>query len=66
MVKVKPAEGRKVRDPKSLEFIPADKPTEVNENDKFWAKRIACGDVVVEAGKESGKDAGAKEARKSN
>jgi hypothetical protein len=49
-MKVKPAKPElKVRDPKSMEFIPADGSFEVRagEHPTYWARRIQSGDVVV-------------------
>jgi hypothetical protein len=44
-VKVKPAEGRAVRDPRSYALLPPEG-REVNERDTFWARRLRDGDVV--------------------
>ena len=44
-MKVKPAEGLKIRDPLSKNFIP-DEGKEVPEN-TYWVRRVAYGDVVV-------------------
>jgi hypothetical protein len=46
MIKVKPATGLKIRDPKTLKVIPA-AGFVVKEMTTYWARRIACGDVVV-------------------
>lgn len=44
-MKVKPAEGRAVRDPRSYALLPAEG-KEVNERDMYWARRLRDGDVV--------------------
>lgn len=44
-MKVKPAEGRAVRDPRSYALLPPEG-REVNERDTFWARRLRDGDVV--------------------
>jgi hypothetical protein len=45
---VKPVDDRKVRDPHSMLHIPASG-ANVPDNDPFWHRRIAEGDVVVVA-----------------
>lgn len=44
---IKPAEGLKVRDPKTKRHIPNDGSFEVREDESYWARRIMAGDVVV-------------------
>jgi len=55
-MKVKPVEGRAVRDPLSLALLP-DEGREVSDDDPFWLRRVRDGDVTVE-----GKEAPAREA----
>lgn len=43
---VKPAPGRKVRDPQSKQHIP-ETGVDVSESDTYWARRLLDGDVVV-------------------
>lgn len=43
---VKPAEGRKVRDPVSRLHIP-EAGVEVSDVDTYWARRLRSGDVVL-------------------
>lgn len=45
MIKVKPAEGRNVRDPHTMQLVPPEG-RDVNERDVFWARRLRDGDVV--------------------
>ena len=49
-MKVIPAQGRVVRDPRSMMLLPEDG-REVPDGDPFWARRIRDGDVTV-AGQE--------------
>jgi hypothetical protein len=47
LIKVKPASpALKVRNPKTMKFIAADKPTEV-EHSTYWERRIQDKDVVI-------------------
>jgi hypothetical protein len=43
-MKVKPAEGRQVRDPSTMQLLPAEG-REVPDN-QFWRRRLRDGDVV--------------------
>lgn len=45
MVKVKPKQGLKIRNPKNMEFLP-EHGCKV-EMSTYWARRIQCGDVVL-------------------
>ena len=45
-MKVYPVAGGRVRDPRTLAIIPADG-YEVPDNDFYWLRRIAHGDVTV-------------------
>lgn len=45
-MRIKPADGLKVRDPETKELIPADG-VEVSEYDLYWAARLRDGDVVL-------------------
>jgi uncharacterized membrane protein len=45
-MKVKPAEGRTVRDPESMELLPPEGGI-VRDNDPFWTRRVRDGDVEV-------------------
>lgn len=44
---VKPAEGRAVRDPRSMRLLP-EEGAEVPDGDLFWQRRVRDGDVVVD------------------
>jgi hypothetical protein len=48
-MRVKPAEGRAVRDPETMQLLP-DEGAVVRDNDPFWTRRVLDGDVVVEGG----------------
>jgi Protein of unknown function (DUF2635) len=45
-MKVKPAAGLKIRDPKSLKVIPS-QGFEIKTMTTYWARRIECKDVFV-------------------
>jgi hypothetical protein len=45
-MKVKPAEGRMVRDPRSMQLVPPEG-REVSDRDPFWRRRLRDGDVVL-------------------
>jgi hypothetical protein len=45
-MKVKPAEGRAVRDPRTMNLLP-DEGAEVSDRDVFWRRRLRDGDVVL-------------------
>jgi len=45
MIKVKPAEGLRVRDPLTHQVLPIEG-AEVTDNN-FWRRRLAAGDVVL-------------------
>lgn len=47
MLNVKPAPGRKVRDPITKRHLPADRFTAVPAN-TYWTRRVQAGDVVQE------------------
>jgi hypothetical protein len=47
-MKVKPAPGVKVRDPRTLKFIP-EAGIELKEMSTYWVRRIECQDVIVVA-----------------
>lgn len=47
-MKVTPAEGRAVRDPRNMQLLP-DEGREVPDGDQFWVRRVRDGDVTVEA-----------------
>ena len=47
-MRVKPAEGRQVRDPVTKQLLPA-AGRDVPDN-QFWRRRLRDGDVVVETG----------------
>ena len=51
-MKVKPVEGRAVRDPLSLALLP-DEGREVSDDDPFWLRRVRDGDVTVEGAQEA-------------
>jgi Protein of unknown function (DUF2635) len=44
-MRVKPAPGRAVRDPRTMTLLPEDG-RDVNERDPFWARRLRDEDVV--------------------
>ena len=44
-MRVKPAPGLKVRDPKSMKFIP-EEGIELKELNTYWVRRIQDGDVL--------------------
>ena len=46
-MKVKPAEGRAVRDPRSMALL-SEEGREVPDDDTFWQRRVRDGDVTVE------------------
>jgi len=46
-MKVKPAEGRAVRDPRSMALL-SEEGREVPDGDTFWQRRVRDGDVTVE------------------
>lgn len=46
-MRVKPAEGRAVRDPYTMALLPEDG-REVADGDLFWVRRVRDGDVVVD------------------
>lgn len=46
-MRVKPAPGMTVRDPRTMAVLP-EEGREVSDDDLFWARRIRDGDVVVE------------------
>jgi hypothetical protein len=46
-MKVIPAEGRAVRDPRSMMLLPAEG-RDVPDDDPFWVRRVRDGDVTVE------------------
>lgn len=46
-MRIIPAPGRAVRDPKSMQMLPPEG-REVPDNDSFWARRVRDGDVTVE------------------
>ena len=45
-MKVIPAPGRSVRDPKNMQLLP-DEGREVPDGDAFWTRRLRDGDVTV-------------------
>jgi hypothetical protein len=45
-MKVKPAEGRAVRDPRTMRLLP-EEGGEVSDSDPFWRRRLRDGDVVL-------------------
>jgi hypothetical protein len=45
-MKVKPAPGRAVRDPVTMELLP-DEGATVRDDDPFWTRRVLDGDVEV-------------------
>lgn len=45
-IRIRAAEGRLVRDPKTMRPIPDDG-IDVADTDVFWYRRIAAGDVVI-------------------
>jgi hypothetical protein len=47
-MKVKPAEGRAVRDPRNMALLSAEG-REVPDGDPFWVRRVRDGDVVVQS-----------------
>lgn len=50
-MKVKPAQGLKVRDPRTMNFIPAEGfELREGENTTYWTRRIKTGDVLVVEG----------------
>lgn len=55
-MRVKPATGRAVRDPKTLILLPEDG-REVPDNDLFWQRRVRDGDVTVETRQEARQEA---------
>ena len=46
-MRVKPAEGRAVRDPRTMTLL-TDEGREVPDRDPFWVRRVRDGDVTVE------------------
>lgn len=61
-MKVKPAQGRAVRDPHSMALLPAEG-RDVPDRDPFWRRRLRDGDVVrVEDAPSQAAPAPAKEA----
>jgi hypothetical protein len=44
-MRVKPAAGRKVRDPKTMKFIP-EEGIELKQLSTYWTKRLQDGDVL--------------------
>ena len=46
-MKVVPAPGRAVRDPRSMILLPPEG-RDVPDNDPFWVRRVRDGDVTVE------------------
>lgn len=46
-MKVIPAEGRAVRDPRSMILLPPEG-RDVPDDDPFWVRRVRDGDVTVE------------------
>jgi len=50
-MKIYPVEGRLVKDPATGKEIVNPEGTEVPENDNFWLRRLADGDVSVKPGK---------------
>ena len=48
-MRVKPAPGRAVRDPRTMMLLSEDG-RDVNERDPFWARRLRDADVVEDAG----------------
>ena len=51
-MKVIPAPGRSVRDPRSMQLLPAEG-RDVPDSDPFWVRRLRDGDVTI-AGAERG------------
>jgi Protein of unknown function (DUF2635) len=47
-MKVRPAPGRAVRDPRSMILLP-DEGRDVPDDDPFWNRRVRDGDVTVDA-----------------
>jgi Protein of unknown function (DUF2635) len=47
MIKVLPAEGKKIRDPVTHLYVDATDGLEVNEKDLYWYRRLRDGDVVA-------------------
>lgn len=62
-MKIIPVAGREIRDPESLQLLPAEG-REVPDGDLFWTRRILDGDVTVEGAEpqQQDKPAPAKEA----
>ncbi|WP_409705614.1 DUF2635 domain-containing protein [Limnobacter sp.] len=56
MMKIYPVEGRLVRDPVTGRDVTG--PTEVPEDDSFWIRRLADGDVTDVAPKTKASDGG--------
>ena len=52
-MRVKPAEGRAVRDPRTMVLL-TDEGREVPDGDPFWARRVRDGDVTVEDAQAAG------------
>lgn len=46
-MRVKPAPGRTVRDPRSM-IVLSDEGREVPDHDVYWQRRVRDGDVIVE------------------
>lgn len=46
-MKVTPAPGRAVRDPRNKQLLP-ERGREVPDHDPFWVRRVRDGDVIVE------------------
>jgi hypothetical protein len=46
-MRVTPAPGRAVRDPRSMMLLPAEG-RDVSDSDPFWVRRVRDGDVIVE------------------
>lgn len=44
---IKPSPGLVLRDPVTKQLLPADTPTEVPDDDPFYARRVRDGDVLV-------------------
>jgi hypothetical protein len=58
---VKPADGKKVKDPATMQFIPDEGKTV--DNISYWHRRAKDGDVVISLPKKTAKPVSDKEAK---
>lgn len=63
ILKIRPAQGKRIRDPRNAQVLPADRDSNVVAG-SYWTRRLAAGDVVQVSEEAQEKPAAKKESKK--